>query len=362
MKTQSIIFSLGFLLLLSFAPEAEAQTFSERESVSKVFALTPETQVEINNKYGKVHLITWQKDSIKFVADLNISSNNLARLKKIRNSINFDFTNSKYYITANTDFGSTSNQIFTELRNLSEAFIPGKNSIEVNYTVYCPENINLSIINKFGDVYIDDIRGEIKISLSNGDLKINSISGDAQISLDFGNGIINHISKANLSVSYSDINIKAAENLQVSSKSSTIHINDIDIMNIDSRRDKYFIGKIRDIRGEGNFSTIWIENLRCRANMNMKFGDFNIDKINNDFCDIILTSEFSDLSLYISKQAKYEADIYYPAEATVNLPEHETVDRSESERHSFFTKGEGKNLPDIKITALQKCYINLIEK
>jgi hypothetical protein len=368
MKKHHILFSLIIFAGIIVCSPLKAQTFSENQSITKAFPVSAKTNVEVDNKYGKVHVITWAKDSVKFVVDLNISSNNLDKLKKIKNNVNIDFTSTPYYVTASTDFGSTSNQIFTELRNLSDALIPGKNSIEINYTIYCPESINLSIINKFGDIYIDDIRGEIKISLSNGDMKINSINGTAQISLDFGSGIINHVSDAQISVSYSDINIKAAEKVQLVSKSSTINISDIDILNIDSKRDKFYIDKIQSITGVSNFSSIWVENLYCRIDCSLKFGNLNVDKIYPDFCDVNVTTEFADINLYLDPKTFYEADIFYPSSAYVGFPGDEnqigltTVERSENEWHSFYKKGSNEVLPQLRISAMQKCYINLVEK
>ena len=368
MKRHLIKFNLMLLAGLISCLPLKAQTFSENQTYVKTYPVSSKTNIEVNNKYGKVHVVTWPKDSVKFVVDLSISSNNLAKLKKIKDNINIDFTATRYYVTATTDFGTTSSQIFTELRNLSESLIPGKNSIGIDYTVYCPESVNLSILNKFGDIYIDDIRGEIKISLSNGDIKINSISGNAQISLDFANGIINQLSNAHIAVSYSDLNIKAAEKIQLVSKSSTMNISDIDILSIDSRRDKYFIDKIQSLSGSGNFSSIWIENFYCRLDCSLKFGNLNIDKVYPDFCDINVTTEFADINLYLDPKTHYEADIFYPGSAFVSFPGNEdqigltSVERSENEWHSFYSKGVGENLPQLRISALQKCYINLVEK
>jgi hypothetical protein len=202
--------------------------------------------------------------------ELIIRSNNLSKMNKTRNSIDFDFTATSYYVTALTNFGNTGRQIFTELKNLSDALIPGKNSIEVNYRVFCPASINLSIINKFGDIYIDHLRGEVNISLANGDMKINSISGETQIDLSFGNGIINYLSDATISSSYSDINIKQSVKLKLNSKSSTLNIGEVDFLVVDSRRDKYIIDRLHTVRGSTNFTRFWLEELACEFNLDMK--------------------------------------------------------------------------------------------
>lgn len=360
------VFRLFILLLLPAG--LGAQTFSERETITRSFKVRPQTTIEVNNKYGKIHVITWKKDSVKFEIDLNLSSNNLSRLNKIKSGIDFDFTSSNYYITAITDFGNSGNQLFAELRNLSDALIPGKNTIEVNYRIYSPESVNLSLINKFGDIYIDDLRGEINISLSNGDMKINSISGEAQIQLNFGNAIINHLTDAKLDVSYSDLNIKQAEKINLISKSSTLNIDDVDLLKLDSRRDKYFVTRVHTIQGSSDFSQIWIENFRCSANLNMKFGNLTMDRIGHELCDIDLLSDYTDISLYLEDGVQYGADVFYNRNAYLTLPGAEnelnatTIERSDDELHTFFMTRDIPELPKIKIQALQKCYLNIIVK
>ena len=366
MKKVNIKFKIAFLVffpVLSFG-----QTFSDREITVKTFPVNAQTTIEVNNKYGKIHVIPWRKDSVKFEIDLVLSSNSLSKLHKIKNGIRFDFTSSKYYVTALTDFGGTGNQIFTELRNLSESLIPGKNNIEVNYRIYCPESTHLTLINKFGDIYIDDLRGKINISLSNGDIKVNSISGEAQIELNFGSGIFNHLTDANISSSYGDINVKQAEKIQLVTKSSTLHLDDVDFLKIDSKRDKYFIGDVHTLRATTNFSQIWIENIKCELDANLKFGDLTADRIPTDFCKVNLVSDYADLNLYIQKGTKYQGEIFHHKDAFINFPGKDaeigltTLTRSENEMHSYFKTSKEDDLPVIKIQALEKCYINLINK
>ncbi|MCK4919766.1 MAG: hypothetical protein KAS71_01895 [Bacteroidales bacterium] len=363
---KNIIFSV---ILLAFIPGIlKSQDFSDREITEKTFPVNAQTTIEVNNKYGKVHVLTWKKDSVKFVIDLKVNSNSKEKLKKLKNNIRFDFTSSKYYVTAISNFGGNGNQIFAELRSLSETLIPGKNTIEVNYNIYCPESVNLSIINKFGDIYIDDLRGEIDINLSNGDMKINSISGESNIELNFGNAIINHLTDAVISLSYSDLNLKQAEKLQTISKSSSIHIDEVDLLKINSRRDKYFLSDVYNMQGRTDFSQIWIEKIICSLDLNLKFGDLILDHLPVNFCKIDLVSDYADLNLYIDKDALYQADIYYKDDAFISFPGDEaetgltTVNRSDEQLHSFFSTAEGENLPTIKVQALEKCFINIIAR
>ncbi|MCF8379363.1 MAG: hypothetical protein K9H49_07285 [Bacteroidales bacterium] len=364
---KNIIFSA--LLLVFMHGNLQAQGFSDREFTVKTFPVNPQTSIEVNNKYGDVHVLTWKKDSVKFIIDLKINSSSRERLQKLKAEIRFDFTSSKYYVTANSNFGGTGNQIFAELRSLSESLIPGKNSIEVNYTIYCPESVNLSINNKFGDLYIDDLRGEINLNLSNGDMKINSLNGESNIELYFGNAIINHLTDSKITLSYAELKLKQAEKLQTITKSSTIHIEEVDLLKIESRRDKYFLADVYNMQGNSDFSQIWLEKINCDLDMNLKFGDLRIDYIPANFCKLDIVSDYADLNIYIAKNAVYKADFYYKPEAFISFPGNvaetslTTINQSTGEPiHSFYSTGNGENLPSIKVQAIEKCFINVINK
>ena len=370
MKSQKSIFKylIFSVVLIAIIQGSSAQTFSNNKSETKTYKASPETTVEINNKYGKIHVIPWDKDSVKITASMSVHSNNLTRLEKVKNGINFNFSSTKFYISASTDFGTNSNQLLTELKSLSDAIISGQNQIEINYMVYCPSQMNLNLVNKFGDVYIDDMFGKLKISLSNGDLKINKLEGEAQIELAFGSGIINDIREGQLTVSYSDIKIKDALKLDIDSKSSTLNIDRADFVKVTSRRDKYFINTVENFYGNSEFSQIWIENLLCETDCTLKYGSYAITDIQKEFCNINLNSEYTDINLSLKTGSKYEADIFYPDGASVNLPLNKekygyTNDREGSVQwHSSFKSGTGETLPKLRILASQKSYISILEK
>ncbi len=50
--------------------------------------------------------------------------------------------------------------------------------MEINYMVYVPAHMDVVLNNKFGDIYMDDLDGQVDIELSNGVLKANRLEGN----------------------------------------------------------------------------------------------------------------------------------------------------------------------------------------
>jgi len=182
MKIFNIFYkSLPGLILLTciISNTVFGQTYSENRKIFRSYKVENSTTVDITNKYGKVHIIPWDEDSVRFEIELTIKAQSSSRLRKLKNSVDFDFTATGYYITAKTIFGSKYNSFLSDIRNLAETLIP-KHQIIIDYIVKVPDNISLKINNKYGDIFTDNYNGDLDIFLSNGDLKANNLIADPQ--------------------------------------------------------------------------------------------------------------------------------------------------------------------------------------
>ena len=362
LKFSRILGVLSFLVAAGMY--VDGQTYTESQKIVRTFAAGPETRLDLSNKYGTLQIIPWKKDSVYIEIDLFIKSSSDAKLEKLKKNVDFEFTDTRYYIIANTVFGSRSTNFFSDLRDLSGTIIPSKNEVKIDYTVYVPSALNINISNKYGDIYIDDMKGSVSINLSNGDIKANSLMGETNISLNFGNGIINELSNARLNISYADIEIQSAGQLKIESKSSKVRIRRVGILNTLSKRDKYTISSIDNLLGESWFSDIWLYRMNEEINYNPKYGALKVDSIPDDFSFININTEFTDMSLVFNRTASFQLEILKHNNAILHMPESygelEVIDQEEEAVHLGGMVGPGQNTTSrVKITAPKKCIINL---
>lgn len=59
-------------LLLFLVPLMVNAQFTDTKEIRKSYAITPETQIEITNKYGKIDFKSWDKDSVKFQINIRV--------------------------------------------------------------------------------------------------------------------------------------------------------------------------------------------------------------------------------------------------------------------------------------------------
>jgi hypothetical protein len=369
MKIKSLIFSqlpVMFLGLVMVINTGNAQTYTESKKIVRSFPVNSDTRLDISNKYGKIQVIQWKKDSVRLEVELTVKSSSQSKLEKIMDNIEIEFTGTNYYVIANTRFGSTNSTFFTDLIDLSGAIIPSKNQVEINYTVMAPSNITVNLSNKFGNIYMDDMKGSVTVSLSNGDIKINRLEGEANINLNFGNGTINYLNNAKLNLSYADFEIRNAGQISLTSKSSKIRIDKVDIFKTESGRDKYSISEVNNLFGESYFSDLQIYKLNKEANFTSRYGDFTVDSVASNFSYINLHSEFADLGLTFSKTSSYYLEIRHHPEVNLRIPENfsdlQKITNSPTEINVSGRIGNPGSSSRVEITAPKKCTITINQR
>ncbi len=354
------------LLTLFFASAIRAQLYTKK--ITKSYRINSSTTIDIFNKYGKVHVVTWDTDSVRFEVNLRIQANSGSKLRKMKDNISFDFTGTEYYVIAKTRLGPKSGGLFTDLMDIAESLITSENSVTIDYLVFMPEYASLKIENKFGDIYTDDLKGNVDIVLSNGDLKSNRFDGNTVIKISAGDAVVNSIDNGKLSVSYSDFQIKDADRLNIESRSSRINIEKVNFLKINSRRDKIYIPLINNLYGESYFSDFTIQKLNNELNYNFKYGNLSVALINHSFSFININSEYTDLDLIFEKESSYELDISHHQDVILHYPtriaktEEKVLNEEEKLLLTYGRVGYKTSSSKLKINAPRKCIVNIIHK
>jgi len=305
-KTGTALLISASILLMSLSAQAQ---FTETREFVKRFRILNETRIDITNKYGKIELNTWKKDSVVIQFRMEIKEKKPDKLAKTLDKLDFDITNSQYYLIVKTQVDKNRSPIESELLKFKETMLQTNGSIRIDMVVWLPEDHELRLENKFGDIIMGDYQGEIQIILSNGKLKTGDLPKRASLNLSFADATLNNLPNANIISNYSDIQIKNSGSLRFESKSSTIEILNSESLNIDSRRDKYRLRIADKLDATGNFSQFIVSELKNKANMRLSYGSLDMEKIMTSFSSIYVDSQSTDVNLYFNPEAKFNFQI-----------------------------------------------------
>ncbi len=347
---------------------ANAQFHEYTKHISRSFRIGNSMTVEISNKYGRVHIIPWNEDSVRFSIDMRIRAKDGQKLERMKQNVEFEFTTGQYFVVARTRFVDSGSDVFKDIVDIAGSYLSSSNSVSINYTVMVPASLTLKIENKFGDVYFDDHNGPVTLVLSYGNLKANRLNGRSEMKMTSGDAEINYMKDGMIAVGYGNVHIRECGKLSAQTQSSVINIEKLGSLKLNSRRDKYFVDEIGTLSGESYFSNLNLGRLSDAINLTSRYGDITIDDIPRSFSIVNINSELTDLTLSFEKPLLFGFDLTHYQSVTFMYPQlsaHLSTKVIDAEEKIFSTSGNfGSGPADSKVTikALRKCSITILPR
>lgn len=342
-----------------------AQVFADKTLYSDEYSSKGIITVKVINKYGNIKIRNWDKDSVKITTEINLYSTTQKKLQKLQKLIKTDYENDGNVIVAQTLFGDNKTMFIKEVQDFTRDLSPGTSKrIEVNYEIFLPKDVKLELNNEFGDIILGSLNNRLKVDLSSGSFTSADIENDVTLKFKFVNATMNDIKSGYMDVKYSTVNIHKADELNIESKSSEFYIDKAVLLKINLSRDKLFVGKLDFLYGTSGYSTVKVSLLNKELNSYFEYGEVTVSNMGKEVSLVDITSERTDIILYVPKDIAYKYNILYNENAWIFIPQKNVKpEYSEKIEDARILKGSaGKNpVFDIRINALKKCDIEIHE-
>lgn len=310
--------SLTLLATVFFIPAfaCMAQSGIKTKTMNKDFVVGQDVKLIIETSFGKVHCNVWDKNLMTIDVLVTADARSEKEAQHLLDQITPEITGNSSLVKINTKIGNTGSN--------------GKSkSFSIDYTISMPRSTTISIDNRFGDVYIDESTGPVKINIEYGNLTINSLKNSASfIALKFSNGTINSVGDAKFDLQYSTLKNKNGSDVNSNTRFSTLDLGNLTSLVIDSEYDTYSMGEISTMTGTGKFSTLDVDELNLKLDLTVEYGALDIKTINQNFSLINLVASFNGIDLGISPAASYRlnadmsfGECQYPRGSAVNVTE-----------------------------------------
>lgn len=256
----------------------------KKKNYTKTYPVTASTKVKLENAFGEMKIITWDKSEVKVDVDVTVKANNEDRAKELLDNIKFEDGkegNSVYFRTsANDKNGNWKNK--NKNKNDNEDADDddddddkdnqkgkhrnyGNTSMEINMTVYMPASNPIEASNSFGAMTVPDLTGEAEIASKFGSLKCGKISNNKELSVEFGKGDIKHINGGEVNIKFSTASIdKLSGDVKANfefSKGTTINLDN----------------SLKGLKLYNSYSTVELElskDMSAEFDVKTSFGDF----------------------------------------------------------------------------------------
>ncbi|MBM3404934.1 MAG: DUF4097 domain-containing protein [Bacteroidetes bacterium] len=312
MKTYMIKTAILLFVSLFMLPAFSKADFLR--TIKKDFSVNPDAQLVIDNKYGKVQCISWDKLQVTIEVTITVSSPSEKAAKDILEDVQIDISGSPSQVKAIT--------------NLEQVKLPRNGKLTIDYQVNMPAGVSLDVRNKFGDTFIGEVKGKSLLDISYGKLIAEKLlHPDNEVTVKFGSGRITQMQGKDLEVKYSTFEVVNAGTLAINAKYSDIVAMEIQSANIDSEGGSMKITKSGQLNITSKFSDFKIGTISKGVILKNQYGTFDVGKFASGFESINIDNKFGSINLILNPEASYRldatmkfCDLDYPSDgASVNV-------------------------------------------
>lgn len=320
---------LAILLVCTVAGSTFA---AKHKKIEKSFKLVENLKIDAH--YGKVQIKNWDKDEIRFEIVITVDGSNEEKNETMAENITIDFTEGNQQLVAQTVLGG-----FYSLKKITNSLF-NKGKVKINYTVEMPAGVNLELIQKNGDIFMDNHNARFNLNHTNGNFTANSLNGENNLKFSNVDATINQLNQTELEAAGSSFKIESADKISGESRDSKFEIQVIDNLNIKSSRDKFDIKEIEYLYGSSSFTKFEISQMGGEIDYELKFGHINVFNINNLFSFIKLDSKYGHIGLSFMEDCNMDYEIKHKSVKFDNSNSFTLNNESTADKNTYLAKGK----------------------
>jgi hypothetical protein len=314
----SFIFATTLFLSADFSNGLSAQMYEDTWQSVKTYPARPGVNLTVNNKYGSVIVSIWDRDSVKIEVTRKIYEKSRDRLNTLRENIDIEYRVVSNSISVETVFGSRHSSLVRDLREMANLSVSDSHS-RIDYRIFLPSHLNLTIINKYGNVVLPSLNGKVNVDLSNGDFQARDLNGDVNLTLSFGKAILGQLKKGNVSLNFVNFAGEKMGQMHLEGRSSEIKIQSVDVLDLKSRRDKVDVARAGSVVADGYFSSLQFLQVERQASLKLTYGELSRMVLTKTIqqCDIV--SQTCNVNLTLLNPLPYRARVKQ-TRGSISLP------------------------------------------
>ena len=297
---------LALALFAGFTTRAAEDEYSKK--IHKEYNTNEETHLDLTNKYGDVEITNWDKNSLVIDVKITVDHRSEEKAKELLEHITVEFNQSGNTIEVETNIDDNFNKSGWFFN-----FDSDNKKFSIDYEIKMPKSIQLTLENKYGDVFIDEIAGHADITVKYGNLKANKILRDntkplSHIYLAYSDGTIEEANWLKMTLKYSKMEIDKSIALMAVTKYSKLYTTETSSIVAESKYDHYYLGEIENLVVESKYTDYKIDQLNKKLDIETKYGDMDIDYIPKAFEEISVDNKYGHIDLKIDDAASYKLD------------------------------------------------------
>jgi hypothetical protein len=289
-KSLKYIFISLVFVLIGYLAHAD-------EPVKKVYKSWPiedVSEIIIENQFGNIDFVAPRTDSVTVEATFDIQNLSKNNAEYLAEQVHFNISSFNKTLKIETTF--------------TEDFKTNKD-FKIRIRIQTPENCNVNITNRFGDVNLNNLMAQGNFNIEYGNLKANQMNttNNTPIMLDikYGRAEIKHLENLNAKLNYGELICANIGKMDLDVQYSIVDIDKIGNAKINSHLDNISIDTVNTLTIESNYSTLNIKSLSDYLDVNMKHGELDVDQLLNGFDKIKINNFYGKVFMNTGDNISY---------------------------------------------------------
>jgi hypothetical protein len=296
-------FSVLFFFLLTLQSFADDNLVDREKKIIKSYAVSVNDKLSIENESGAVNINTWEKNEVSVEIIVKSGAKSATKAQELLESVSISDT-------------KTAGAIYLKSIFKAGSYRSGKQTLNVDYIVYMPATLQLSVVNKFGNVNLPSFAGHLQVKVSYGNIKAAKLTGphEKRIEVGFGSASIEELDNAFLESKYSKVNIEFVGKAEIMNSFGKTKIMEANNLRITQKYGDLELRKVNTLVGNIEFSNVDLDYLGKSADLHLKYAsNADLGVISSSVELLKINASFSTVYLKFDDTANqdFEAHLKY---------------------------------------------------
>ncbi len=314
------LLSIALLLLCGGVSAAPRDNRPEQEFSKKIvreFPISANGTTAVDNRFGNIKVNTWNQRLVKMEITIIVNAPDQRSADRLFEGIKINFLNTADYVKAETVVQEASSGLAL-LGNR-------KGEFSIHYDLWLPADNQLDLRNRYGDVYVSNLKGKLLAEIRYGNLRGENLSGDADLALSYGKASLNRVRNLTGSLSYADLNSEHAAEVSMDTRYSELRIAQAGQVRLTSKYDKLNFGEVGTLRIQTRYSDVRarqvsalfltaqytdtrIERLNNTLDTDLSYGQISVSTLGRQFTEARLQAKYTDVKISVEPGTAFRLD------------------------------------------------------